>query len=311
MLESLNTPGWITFRHGALPCLVVSDGVIRMGDARTIFPGSPPGRVEALLHRNFLTVEHVLLNVNILVVETPRGLVMFDSGVGSNREWGRRKFGETAGKLIDNLRAAGVDPGDIAAVAITHCHPDHVWGLVDDDGQRLFPNAEVFVGRVDFEYFTNAERLESAADPAQRDRFAGARWNLLPYLDRLRMVEDGDYLFECTRVLMTPGHTPGHLVFAIESDGEVLVNWGDLCHHEVLLLQNPAWQFVMDVDGPAAVAARLRTLRVVEARRLAVIGYHFPFPGLGHIVAQDEGYVWLPSDPERKGVDDALATPSP
>lgn len=304
MLESLSSPGWVAFRHGSLPCLVVSDGVIRMGDARATFPDAPPETIETFLRENYLPVEHVLLNINVLLVETPHGVVMFDSGVGSNRDWGQRKFGQTAGRLLDNLRSAGVDPQDIAAVAITHCHPDHVWGLVDDDGRPLFPNAEVWVSRVDFEYFTDPDRLERAVDPAQVDRFAGARRNLLPYRDRLRMIDDGDLLFDCTRAWSTPGHTPGHLVFAIESDGEVLVNWGDLCHHEVLLLQHPEWQFVMDIDGPAAVVARMSTLREVHAHRFSVLGYHFPFPGLGHITAQGDGFVWLPADAERKSVDD-------
>lgn len=298
-----HSPQWARFEHGSFACTVISDGVIELGPANRTFPGSDPETVDELLRRSYLPVDRVLLNINILVVETEAGRVMFDTGVGAAREWGRRKFGEHSGKLLENMRAAGIAPSDIDVVALTHAHPDHAWGLVDDEGHPLFPRATVAVSRLDHDFFTDPERLADAEDAAALDRFGGASRNLLPYRDRLRLLEDGDQVIPGVTALLTPGHTPGHAAYLIESEGETLINWGDLCHHEVLLLQKPGWQFVMDNDGPAAVLQRLRILDLVDANRYGVLGYHFPFPGLGHIVEQGEGYRWQPTDLARREVE--------
>lgn len=305
MSETPHPPEWVRFRHGSFDCVVVSDGVIELGPASQTFPGSEPEVVDALLRDFFLPTDRVLLNVNILVVKTDAGLVMFDSGVGSSRDWGRRKFGADSGRLLGNLLAAGIDPADITTIAITHAHPDHVWGLVNDEGGPLFPNATVHVSQLDHAFFTDAEKLtnaEDAKDAMAIDRFGGARRNLLPYQGRIRLLEDGDVVVPGVTALLTPGHTPGHVVYLIESDGQTLVNWGDLCHHEVLLLQRPHWQFIMDGDGPAAVEQRVRIFEFVDANRYAVLGCHFPFPGLGHIVKRGDGYIWQPTDVARQQV---------
>nr|WP_281370340.1 MBL fold metallo-hydrolase [Microbacterium pseudoresistens] len=261
-----------------------------------------------MLRDFYLPTDRVLLNINILLVDTGDELVMFDSGVGPSPDWGRRKFGPDAGRLLHNLRAAGVDPADITSIAITHGHPDHAWGLVDDEGDPLFPRATIHMSRVDHEFFTDEERFAGAADAMARDRFGGARRNLLPYSERLHLLEDGGVVVSGIVAMSTPGHTPGHFVYAIESRGETLINWGDLCHHEILLLQHPEWQFIMDGDGSQAIEQRMRILELVDENHYAVLGCHFPFPGLGHIVRHKSGYLWQPTDTARRRVELARAT---
>jgi glyoxylase-like metal-dependent hydrolase (beta-lactamase superfamily II) len=286
------------FRHGAFECTVVSDGILEMGPARDNFPNANPAEVDALLTDYHLLPDNVRLNDNILVVDTGEALVQFDSGVGIDPEFGRGFFGPATGQVLPNLRDAGIAAADIDILAITHTHPDHVWGLVDVEGTPLYPNATIAVSREDFEFWTDLGNITPEMNQHRKDHFTGARKNLMPYADagRIMWVDDGTELVPGITGIATPGHSPGHRVYRIESEGQTIICWGDLCHHQVLLLQHPEWSFQFDHDKPAATAQRHRIYDFVESNRYAVLAYHFPFPGLGHLRRSASGYDWIPSE---------------
>ncbi len=292
--------GWARFRHGSFECTVVSDGIIRLGPARESFPGADPEEIDALLREHYLPTDEVRLNQNILFVNTGDHLIMFDSGVGNVADLGKKEFGPQTGKAIPNMVGAGIDPGDVDIVAITHAHPDHSWGLVDDDGNRLFPNARIAVSDADYSYWTDLSHVEGAPSEQVKDQFRGAHKNLTAYSDRLILLQDGAEIAPGITAIATPGHTPGHMMYKISSEAATIICWGDVCHHEVLLLQRPDWNFMFDHNGAAATAQRLRVYDLVHSKRYAVLGYHFPFPGLGHIRKDGIGYAWIPSDLERQ-----------
>lgn len=289
-------PGYTRFVHGRMNCTVVSDGIITLGPARESFPNADPAQVDDLLARNYLPTDAVYLDQNVLVVETGGQLVMFDSGVGTDPELGVKNFGAETGLTIPNLRAAGINPGDIDLIALTHAHPDHGWGLADASGGRLYPHARVAIGRADFEYWTDLSRLSDDLTDHQQDQIRGAHKNLTAYRGDLVLLDGGEQLADGVRALPTPGHSPGHMVYEITSDDQVMICWGDLCHHQVLLLEHPEWNFMFDYDGPMATEQRQRVYDLVDQRRLAVFGYHFPFPGHGHLRRDESGYTWLPSN---------------
>ena len=293
------------FRHGTFSCTVVSDGVLTLGPAHVNFPTADPAEIDALLTAHYLPTSDVRLNENILVVDTGDQLVQFDAGVGVDPALGRGFFGPGTGQVILNLRAAGIDPADIDIIAITHTHPDHVWGLVDADGTPVYPNATIAVSREDFDYWTDLSHITSAPNQHMRDHFTGAHKNLLPYAaaDRITWVSDGTQIAPGITAIATPGHSPGHVVYRITSDSETIICWGDLCHHQVLLLQHPEWAFQFDYDQAAATAQRRRVYDLVDTERAAVLAYHFPFPGLGHLKRDGEGYAWLPMELDRAGGD--------
>lgn len=286
------------FQHGSLSCTVVSDGVLEMGPAHVNFPTADPAEVDALLSEHYLDPQMVRLNENLLVVDTRDALVLFDSGVGVDPALGRGFFGPKTGRAVAALRAAGIQPADIDIVAITHTHPDHVWGLVDAAGEPVYPNATVVASREDFDYWTDLSRVDSAPNQHMKDHFIGAHKNLMPYLERgrLRFVGDGEVVTSGVTAMATPGHSPGHLVYLIEDSGETMVCWGDLCHHYVLLLQRPEWSFQFDYEKARATEQRWRIYDFVDTNRHAVFAYHFPFPGLGHLRKVGTGYSWLPTE---------------
>jgi glyoxylase-like metal-dependent hydrolase (beta-lactamase superfamily II) len=286
--------GWTRFRHGELGCTVVTDGPIQLGPARESFPGADPAELDELLTRHYQPTENVTLQQNLLVVDTGDKLVLFDTGVGTNPDLGRGFFGPQTGQAVPNLRAAGIDPADIDIVAITHAHPDHCWGLVDDEHRPLYPNAQVAISSADFAYWTELSHIEDSMTDHLKDHFTGAHRNLTAYRDQLVLLEDGDRVAQGITAIATPGHTPGHLVYAVTSAGQTMLVWGDLCHHQVLLLKRPNWGFLFDSDRPAATAQRLRIYQLADQGRHTVFAYHFPFPGRGHLLREGDEYTWLP-----------------
>jgi glyoxylase-like metal-dependent hydrolase (beta-lactamase superfamily II) len=230
-----------------------------MGPARNNFPNADPAELDGLLIKHYLPVDNVRLNQNLLIIDTGEKKILFDTGVGIDTDLGRATFGPGTGRAIPNMRAAGIDPSDIDIVAITHGHPDHCWGLVDDDGRKLYPNADVAISATDFAYWTDLSRVDTALTEHMKDHFRGAHKNLTPYRDRMVLLEDGSELVPGVTAIATPGHSPGHLVYRITSDGQTVICWGDLCHHQVLLLKRPEWSFQFDNDQPAATSQRTRS----------------------------------------------------
>jgi glyoxylase-like metal-dependent hydrolase (beta-lactamase superfamily II) len=202
-------------------------------------------------------------------------------------------FGPTTGRLLANMRAAGIEPGQIDLVVLTRAHCDHCWGLVDGpSGDRVFPNAQVAVSEADLRFWTDdankrgPEFMVSFID--------GAKKNLNAYRDRLVMVRDGQEVAPGVTAIATPGHTVGHHVYAITSGGTTVVNTGDLAHHQVLLLRRPMWEFAYDTDPKQSAQTRARMLERLATDRHAMLSYHFPWPGLGHVAKEGEGYAWIP-----------------
>jgi glyoxylase-like metal-dependent hydrolase (beta-lactamase superfamily II) len=295
--------GWTRFTHGQYECTVVTDGPLLLLDApHDTFIGADLAEIDRLLESNFLPKDRMSLSQNILLVNTGSQLVLFDTGAGIDPQLGIKTFGKQIGQTTTNLRAAGIDPADIDIVALTHAHPDHCWGLVDDESNLLYPNARVAIDQRELDYWTNLNILSTpkgkAMNPHMRDHFIGAHKNLTPYLqlDRIIIVSDGDEVVPGITAVSAPGHSPGHTLYKITSEGETLLVWGDLCHHQVLLVQHPDWGFKFDFDNKEAAEIRVSVFEDVVRRNNTVLSYHFPFPGRGHLVESNGDYRWVPTE---------------
>ena len=283
-------PYFYRFMHGKIQATVVSDGILPLGEPSASFLGTSKEEVQKMLTDNFLSPDNVVLEQNVLVLNTGDKMVLFDTGMGSST-----MFGPTTGKLLASLKAAGIDPKDIDAVVATHAHCDHVWGIMADDGSRHFPNAQIYMSQADFDYWTDEAKL-GMKDPAYMKPFVeGARKNLLPNRDRLVFVKDGQEFLPGIQAMAAPGHTVGHTIYMITSGGKSLAAIGDLTHHQVLLMIKPRIEFAYDTDSKQSANTRVRVLDTLASNRIPLIAYHFPWPGMGHVAKQGDGFQYFPA----------------
>ena len=295
-MAGTQAPYWYRFKIGSIEATVVSDGVLPLGEASKTFQNTTKEEVDKMLTDNFLDPKNWLLEQNALVLNTGDKVILFDTGMGTSQ-----MFGPTPGKMLSSLKAAGIDPKDIDAVVCTHGHCDHVWGIMADDGTRHYPNAQIYINQIDFDFWTDEAKL-SMKDPAYMKPFVeGARRNLLPNRDRLIFVKDGQEFLPGIQAKLVPGHTLGHTAYIITSGGQTLVAIGDTSHHQVVLLEKPLIEFAYDTDPKMSAQSRLRLLDMLATDRIQLLGYHFPWPGIGHVAKQGEGFHYYPTPMKMQG----------
>ena len=287
-MQNTQAPAFYRFKLGAIEATVVSDGPLPMGEPKPdIFVGLSKDEFGKALTDNFLPTDNVVLEQNALVVNTGDRVALFDTGMGTSK-----MLGPDTGRLIANLKAAGIAAGDIDAVALTHAHPDHCFGLMTDAGARLFPNAQIYMAQADLEFWTDEGKL---SNDMLKGFVAGARQQLLPNRDRMVFVKDGEEFLPGVQAMSAPGHTVGHTVYIVTSQGKTLCNAGDIAHHHVIASERPRLEFTYDTDGKQAVASRLRVFDMLAAQRIPFVAYHFTWPGLGYLAKRGEAFRYFPA----------------
>lgn len=260
---------------GDVEVITVSDG--RLDSTYGTFLGS----AEEVERAGLSPDAPVSLPVNAFLLRSNGKRVLVDAGSGSS-------MGPTLGKLPDNLRAIGMAPETIDFVLLTHIHPDHSNGLVDDEGRPNFPNAEIMVHADDLRFWV--EREPDAADSEARQRvMKQARRAFAPYRDRVRAISEGE-LLPGISAHPQPGHTFGHTGWLVSSGGEALLIWGDIVHVPAVQFARPDALLSVDLDPQAARRSRLRVLEWVATGRIRVAGAHLGFPGIGHVLRDGSGY---------------------
>ena len=223
--------------------------------------------------------------VNAFLLELGGRWALVDTGSGNT-------MGPTLGKLPDSLRACGVAPEEIATIFLTHLHPDHSNGLVDDGGRAVYPNAELILHEREAQFWLDRDAATGASERIRRN-IAKAAVTTAPYRDRMRTVRDGEVAPGVSAMLLA-GHTPGHTGWLIASGRSSLLIWGDLVHLASIQVPRPDIGLVYDVDPQAACATRRRMFDRIAADRLAVAGAHLDFPGFGTIVREGTGFAFEP-----------------
>jgi glyoxylase-like metal-dependent hydrolase (beta-lactamase superfamily II) len=279
-------PAFYRFKLGDSEITIVSDGPLALGEPKPeVFPGATKDEISKVLTDNFLPIDSLSLEQNAVVVNTGDKLALFDTGIGASK-----MFGSTAGRLLENLKAAGINAGDIDAVILSHAHPDHCWGIMSAAAQNNFPNAQIYLAESDLRFWTDEGNAQGPMADLIKQLVAGTRQQLLPNRARIQFVKDGQNVIAGIQAMAAPGHTVGHTVYLITSAGKTLCYAGDIAHHHRLIVERPRIQFVFDTDPQQAVASRLRVFDMLANDRVAFIAYHFPWPGLGHWAKRGDGY---------------------
>ena len=281
--------GHYRFQVGSIAATVLSDGLIG-GPPRIYAVDAPEDALQEALRRAFLPTDHLTLNRNTLLLETGGRRILLEAGAG-------RTMGPHGGRLFANLAAIGLTPGDIDAVVVSHTHPDHVGNLRTAEGGRAFPRATIFVPRADWAFFVRGEPdLSYMPVPEDfRRRFAAAiKRSVEPVAQGVELYEGGTEILPGLATIAAPGHTPGMAAFLVHSGGDQLLLTADLAYHPVVNVDRP-WRPGPDRDPAAALAARRSLFDRAAADRIPVLGFHFPFPGIGRLLKLDTGYAWVPA----------------
>lgn len=286
-LVKTQAPGFYRTMLGDFEITALSDGTIEL-PVDKLLTNVKPNAVEKALARAYLKAP-VETSVNAFLINTGSKLVLVDTGAGT-------LYGPTLGKLVANLKAAGYQPEQVDAILITHMHPDHIGGLMTGD-QRTFPNATVHVDKADADYWLNADNAKKAPAEAQ-GMFQGATAMLTPYAkaDKLQTFTGDAELMPGIKTVATHGHTPGHNNYAVESNGQKLVLWGDLLHVASVQFPDPSVTIQFDSDSKAAMAQRKKAFADASKAGYWVGAAHVSFPGIGHVGPETKGYEYYPAN---------------
>lgn len=278
-------PGFYRMRLGDFEVTALSDGTLPL-PVEKLLTNTKPGQVEKLLAREYLKTP-VETSVNAYLINTGSKLVLVDSGAGG-------LFGPSVGKLLSNLKAAGYQPEQVDEVVLTHVHTDHSGGLMAGD-KRAFPNADVRVEKRESDFWLSTANMEKAPADVQ-PMFKQAAAMLNPYISagKLKPFEGDTELHPGIKAIPTPGHTPGHSIIAVESQGQKLVLWGDLMHVAAVQFPEPSVTIQFDIDSKAAAPQRKKAYADAAKQGYWVGIAHVSFPGLGHVRAEGKGYAWVP-----------------
>jgi glyoxylase-like metal-dependent hydrolase (beta-lactamase superfamily II) len=290
--DPLNGDGFYRFKIGDFQATVISDGSGQIPIRPILAMNVSEAELAPVLKANFMQPVIQITN-NILVVDTGRERILVDTGFG-------KRLGPSYGSfpgLEANLRRAGIAPESVDLVVTSHGHLDHIGGFVRKSGELAFPKAQFVFVDTEWNYWTGS-RYESEVnsspmpDGFKKGTIGAARDNLPPVANRTRFVKQGGEIASGVHYIAAPGHSPSHAAILFTSGNEQFMHMGDIAHNPVTSLQHPDWTPIFDYDPAPAIKSRKAILDRVATDQIMVMGYHFPFPAIGHVVRRDAAYHW-------------------
>ncbi len=283
-IDRVTPPDIHQFKVGGFRVMVIKDGARPSPNPGETFGTDQSAEtVGALLTENFLPADQFVNSFSPTLIDTGSDIILFDTGLG------KAARAQGGGRLVEGLAAAGYMPEDISVVVITHMHGDHIGGIMED-GKPAFPNARYFAGETEYNFWSDAARAGTPAEGNHKAVLA----NVKPHAEKTTFLKEGGEVVSGITAMLAPGHTPGQLIFNVESEGKRLILTADTANHYILSLQRPDWEVRFDMDKAQAAMTRRKVFDMVAAEKIAFLGYHMPFPAVGFVEKQESGYRFVP-----------------
>jgi glyoxylase-like metal-dependent hydrolase (beta-lactamase superfamily II) len=283
ILPTTQFPGVYRRRVGDFVVTAITDGFLKT--EREMTRNLPQAERDEALSAAFR--DELVFSINAFLIQRADLTVLLDTGSGNY-------LGPTAGRLMESMKHAGVEPTEIDAVLLTHMHPDHSAGLTNPaTGERLFPRAELVTHENEPKHWFDDAAMSRATDRNKQYHFQATRDQVSPYLDRMRTFKSGEVLPGIMAIPL-PGHTPGHTGYLIESGKDRLLIWGDIIHIPEVQFARPEIAMMPDTDPDMGIASRRLALGMAASERMLVAGMHTHFPGFGHVARERDGFRFHP-----------------
>ena len=282
-------PSRYAVRIGEIDVLVISDGVLPLPTKMLGYNADPAVRA-AWLADMFLPPDAFDWSLNVVVVRSGGQTILIDAGLGSDPNLNLPR----AGQLVKRLEAAGIDLASVTDVVLTHMHMDHVGGLlVDGVKDRLRPDLRIHVAAAEVKFWESPDFNHVFMPPGFPDALRSAAKRFAnEYGSQLRLFDEEHEVAPGVVVRRTGGHTPGHSVVRLASGGDRLTFAGDAVF--AVGFDHPDWHNGFEHDPEEAARVRVRLLREMAASGEFLVATHLPFPSVGRVAVDGDGFRWVP-----------------
>jgi len=285
--------GFKRIKLGELDLFILTDGFIHEKDLESFSPRGNVSELKAILKDNFRSEDYIDMAMNILLVKTKNRLILLDAGMGI--------FADVkTGFLLKSLQKAGFSPKDITDIFLSHAHPDHIGGVVDKQNKLVFPNANIFISKVEHDFWMQATVKDFNNSilktmPEVLNQIIHGIQNVLKAIQpKLKFYDLNNSLYDNFNFQLAPGHTPGLTIMTISSGNEKLLYIADLIHSDIILFPHPDWGYFGDTDLDIAIASRKKLLEQLAETKTRAFAYHLPWPGIGFTKKNGNAFEWIP-----------------
>lgn len=263
-------PAAQTFTVGSLKVTALRDAqFVAANDGKLFGVGIGPDAVAKVLKAAGQPTDRVTLGVDALLVQSAGQNILIDTGLGPS----------VHGVLMASLAKANVKPEDISDVLITHVHGDHIGGLVTADGAVAFTNATIRISAPDWAWLQTQPKMAAL---------------VTAITPKVKTFAPGDNVAPGITSVPIKGHTPGHVGYQIVSGKKRILDFGDTAHSSIVSLAEPDWSMGFDNDQDEGKVSRKQELAKLAKDHELIFAPHFPFPGVGRIVAEGNHFAWKP-----------------
>jgi glyoxylase-like metal-dependent hydrolase (beta-lactamase superfamily II) len=283
---SQQAPGFYRYKVGDMELTALHDGWAPR-NLEGFIRNAELSDVRKAAEEAFLPASVIENSFTPLLVRSGGKTIMLDTGNGD-------AGAPTTGTTRANLRAAGFDPARVDIVVISHFHGDHINGLRLRDGTAVYPNAEVMVPAGEWAFWMDDARMNQAPD-AMKPAFQNVRRVFGPMAKDVKPFEWNKEVAPGITAVDASGHSPGHTAFVLQSAGKSLTHVVDAINHPAFFVRHPDWSPGFDMDADKARTTRRRLLDMAAAERMQLAFYHAPFPGIGHVRKDGNGFAFVPT----------------